>query len=179
MLSASRLRGRLFSEHPNSKECVALCLGKGMCSAPSPPQAFRICTIQLPITELHWSYSIVWRVRVRVLSRTYFANSFSKRPFRTFPREGWRNTDWFKRAIPDKLIEVLTSSRVTTFASTLDHRTRGLDLIFISNGRAAGPCPTQIRAISVMGSRVENRRSDCSLPVVNLPSARITRLPRY
>jgi hypothetical protein len=84
------------------------------CSAPSPPQAFRICTIRLPIAELRWSYSMVWRARVRVLSRTYFANSFSKGSLRTFPWEGWRDTDWFKRAIPDKLIDGLTSSRVLT-----------------------------------------------------------------
>jgi len=30
MLSVSRLRGRLFSEHPNSKECGAFCLAEGL-----------------------------------------------------------------------------------------------------------------------------------------------------
>src|SRR5580692_2262354 len=84
------------------------------CSAPSPPQAFRICTIRLPIAELRWSYSIVCRERVRVLSRTYFANSFSKGSVRAFPGEGSGET------IPDKLIDGLISSRVlTTFVSTL------------------------------------------------------------
>jgi hypothetical protein len=59
-----------------------------------------------------------------VLSRTYFANSFSKGSLRTFPWEGWRDTDWFKRAIPDKLIDGLTSSRVlTTFAVRYIDRT--------------------------------------------------------
>jgi hypothetical protein len=29
MLSVSRLRGRRFSEHPNSKECGAFCLEEG------------------------------------------------------------------------------------------------------------------------------------------------------
>jgi quinol monooxygenase YgiN len=57
-------------------------------------------------------------------------------------REGWRDTDWFKRAIPVKLIAGLNSSRVlTTFAvhaTWIVHASTQPN--FHVNRWAAGPC---------------------------------------
>src|SRR5215467_13321437 len=56
------------------------------CSAISQLPAFQTFIIQPPIAERRWSYSMVWRPRVRLLSRMYSANSFSKESHRTLPK---------------------------------------------------------------------------------------------
>src|SRR5215468_8361316 len=56
------------------------------CSALSQLPPFQTFIIQFPIAALHWSCSMVWQARVRVLSGIYSANSFSKGSLRTFPK---------------------------------------------------------------------------------------------